>query len=111
MSHHVATGSLNLFLEYFLLLLAKLSLFELCENLKLSLLLAINLEVVAPTIETLKSYLRGDTPEDSVVDDCDSVAKHVGLLHRMGGDHDGNTVLKLRYNVPQLSSVLWIKAS
>ena len=51
---------------------------------ELLLLHAIDEEVVATAVEHLEPILRPDAPEHAVVDYADSVAEHVGLLHRVG---------------------------
>jgi hypothetical protein len=82
------------------------SLFE-----KECLLLAVELEVVASTVETLQSHLRSNTSQDSVGYDCNSLAENVSFFHGMSSQDDSSLVLESGENIPELTTIFWIKTS
>lgn len=95
------TGLLLLHLLPLLLLgLSNLSSIDGPELLDVEFFHAIYFEVVAAAVERLQPNLRRNASEYAIVDDCDSVAKHVGLLHGMRGQHHCPLAFELRKNVP-----------
>lgn len=67
---------------------------------QVSLLLAVNLEMVATAIEALEPHLRCNTSQDTVGNDGDTLAKNIGLLHRVGGQHNSSLSLKSGKDIP-----------
>mgnify|MGYP006932395176 CR=1 FL=1 len=99
------------------LLLVLLSLLSECSFLGFSLfeeeclLLAVELEVVATTVKTLQSHLRGNTSQDSISYDCDSLTKNISFFHGVSGQDDCSLILESGKNIPKLTTIFWIKTS
>lgn len=62
--------------------------------------------MIATTIQTLQPILGSQAHEHAVVDDADPVAKDIGFLHRVGGQHHGSILIFLAVlqNVPKLTT-------
>ena len=76
---------------------------------KVSLLLAVDLEVVTTTIKALESHLWGNTSQDTVGNDCDTLAENICFFHRVSGQHDGSLSLQSGKDIPKLSTILGVK--
>lgn len=68
-------------------------------------------EMVSSAIERFESHLVPDTPQHTLADDADTVAEDICFFHGMRGKDHGCFASALDEDVPELSSVLWVKAS
>lgn len=67
--------------------------------------------MISSSIEGLESDLGTHTSENAIVDNANTIAQHICLLHGMCCDHHCSLPLACTQYVPQLSSVLWVKSS
>lgn len=88
-----------------------LALDDLLLNIEISLLHAVDLKMIASTVERLQSRLRSYTSHNTLVDDSNSIAKNICLLHRVSGQHNCTLASAFGQDVPHLSSALRIESS
>ena len=74
-------------------------------------LLAVDLQVVASTVEALQPHLRGNASQNTVGDDGDTLAEDISFFHRVSCQDDGSLSLESSKNVPKLSATLWVQSS
>jgi hypothetical protein len=98
------------FFALFLLTFAYLSPMYLAELLYVEVFDAVDFQVVAAAVEGLEPDLWGNTSQDSIIDDGNPVAKHIGLLHGVSGQHHGSSTLEVGEDVPELPAILRVEA-
>lgn len=91
-------------------LLPLLSSFDLSLQLKLSLLLDIDLKMVSTAIKGLESLLGSNASQDTVVDDGNTIAEDICLFHGVSGEDHSSFTLEISKDIPKLSPVLWIES-